>query len=168
MLWVAATNCWKALSSDYLSHQLNALQLNFECLWNGSHVLWLKSVNEACEQVQFLCCFWKEAKTIGSRLWFKFFFLNGDGVHCNGENYSTAVIQIEKDQVLHPEEFYFYKMEHLWQALQQECQYQVHYSLVIKPQMGCGRRRFMCYIHVRKMHFSYRYPACQQGDVTSH
>lgn len=36
-----------------------------------------------------------------------------DGVHWNGENYSTAVIWIEKDQVFHPEELYFYKMEHL-------------------------------------------------------
>lgn len=38
-----------------------------------------------------------------------------------------------------------------------------HYSknadtkyLVTKPQMGCGRRRFMCHTNVRKIHFSYR------------
>lgn len=46
--------------------------------------------------------------------------------------------------------------------------YQIHRSLVIKPQMGCGRRRFICHMDMGKMHFSYRELACQQRDVTSH
>ena len=39
----AVGSCYKLLkgmSSGYLNHQPNALQLNFEWLWNGSHVLW--------------------------------------------------------------------------------------------------------------------------------
>jgi len=41
----AVVSCYeplKGMSSGYLSHQLNALQLNFECWWNGFLVLWQK------------------------------------------------------------------------------------------------------------------------------
>lgn len=69
-LWVPSTNRWKACHWDISAVSL----MLYSWILNACEMVPMscgrESANEHCEEVQFSCSLWKEAKTIESSLWF--------------------------------------------------------------------------------------------------
>lgn len=146
------------MSSGYLSHQLTALQINCECLWNGYHVLW-KRVRELIlwRSPIFLFLldqsqdYWKH---------FYYYLFKGDVVHwirknlleschMNWEMKSIKIVLIKNGTPLGGAWLRTPPPNTLLPSNEATC-------------VDCGRK------DMRKICFSYRYLACQQWNVTSH